>query len=155
MTMRTLAAGAFLALAVATQACAGELVGPGRFCGYSAIIDLAPEEKVTTLAGGVHGGDFRWEGPFGSLDVYGTGWASRPKRRMVSPPSGAKPARFAEQRVDGRYEVAIWNGAHGAAYFRSTSPLTPSQLAAIGRIVLFEEGETPSGCNLRAGFSRD
>ena len=134
---------------------AGELVGPGRFCGYSPIIDLMPGEKVTTLEGGIHGGSFRWEGAFGSLEVHGIGWASRPTGRMIEAATGTRPARFGQRRRNGRYEVAIWNGAHGAAYFISSRPFTAMQLEAIGRMVLFEEGQTPTGCDLRTVFSWD
>ena len=63
---------------VSSKANAGELVGPGRFCGYSPIIDLQAGEKVVTLQGGIHGGSFLWEGPFGKLEVHGIGWASPP-----------------------------------------------------------------------------
>lgn len=142
-----------VALAFSAYAEAGDLAGPARFCGYAPIIDLLPGETITTLEGGIHGGGFRWEGPFGALDVRGIGWAARPKGRIVEAQSGAKPARFAQRRVDGRYQIAIWNGAHGAAYFSSTRPLTALQIKAIGRVTLFEEGETPSGCDLRTTFS--
>ena len=103
----------FLALAVAlpNQAIADELAGSARFCGYSPIIDLFEGEKITTLDGGIHSGSFRWEGPFGSLDVSGLGWAGRPDGRIVEAQTDAKPARFAQRRVEGRYVVAIWNGA--------------------------------------------
>ncbi|MGH7027739.1 hypothetical protein [Brevundimonas sp.] len=132
-----------------------ELEGPARFCGYSPIIDLLPGEKVTTLEGGIHAGSFRWEGAFGSLNVAGIGWASRPPGRIVVAQSGARPARFAQRRVDDRYVVAVWNGANGAAYFSSPSPLTPQQISAIGRVTLFEEGQVPLGCDLRTAFSWD
>lgn len=141
-----------LILVFPASARAGEIEGPGRFCGYSPIIDLRPGEKVTTLEGGIHGGRFRWDGPFGSLDVYGIGWASRPKGRMIRAP-GTRPARFARRRIEAGHEIAIWNGAHGAAYFRSAAPFTASQLRAIDRVDLFEEGQTPSGCKLRTMFS--
>jgi hypothetical protein len=137
------------------QAEAGELKGPGRFCGYSPIIDLLPGETITTLEGGVHAGKFRWEGPFGSLEVSGIGWASRPPGRIVVAQSGTRPALFAQRRTDGRYVVAIWNGAHAAAYFSSDSPFTPDQIRAIGRVALYQEGETPEGCNLRTIFAWD
>lgn len=148
----------FLAAAAAlasTQALASELEGPARFCGFSPIIDLLPDEKITTLKGGIHGGSFRWEGPFGSLDVLGIGWASRPPGRVVRAQTATEPARFAQRREDGRYVVAIWNGAQGAAYFRSNSRLTRDQLRAIDRVVLFQEGETPPGCDLWTTFVWD
>ena len=153
--LRTVIVAAALGTLFATQASAGELKGPGRFCGYSPIIDLLPGETITTLGGGIHGGSFRWEGAFGSLDVHGIGWASRPKGRLVEGPSGTRPARFAQRRVDQRFQIAIWNGAHGAAYFSSTMPLTALQRSAIRRVTLFEEGQTPSGCDLRTVFVWD
>lgn len=134
---------------------AHDLEGPARFCGYSPIIDLLPGEKVTTLEGGIHAGSFLWEGSFGLLKVRGVGWASRPLGRVVEAQTDARPARFAQRRVDGGYEVAIWNGANGAAYFSSSAPLTRQQISAIDRVALFEEGQTPSGCALRTAFSWD
>ena len=151
--MKTLIVAAALAMMVCAPAQAGVLEGPGRFCGYSPIIDLLPDEAVTTLEGGIHAGNFRWEGPFGALDVRGIGWAGRPKGRIVQAGTATKPARFAPREVEGRHEVALWNGAHGAAYFSSATPLTPRQMKAIGRVTLFEEGETPSNCKLRTLFS--
>ena len=139
--------------ATAAPVSAGELAGPGRFCGYSPIIDLLEGEKVTTLQGGIHGGSFRWDGAFGSLEVNGIGWASRPKGRIVSKQTDVRPARFAQRRTDGRYQIAIWNGRHGAAYFTSPNRFTRQQIEAIERVRLFEEGETPEGCNLRTVFS--
>ncbi|WP_213980882.1 hypothetical protein [Sphingomonas sp. dw_22] len=132
---------------------AGELNGPGRFCGYAPIIDLVAGERVVTLQGGIHGGTFRWEGAFGMLDVHGIGWASKPPGRIVARRAGKGPVRFGQRRVDGKYMVAIWNGRHGAAYFQSPRALTRAQLAAIDRVDLFEEGEEPQGCKLRTIFS--
>lgn len=143
------------AFVISSEANAGELAGPGRFCGYAPIIDLVAGEKVTTLEGGIHGGSFRWDGDFGSLEVHGIGWASRPKGLIVKAASGVKPARFAQRRAKEGYEIAIWNGAHGAAYFKSQKPFTGSQLVAIDRALLFEEGQVASGCDLRTIFSWD
>jgi hypothetical protein len=151
--MRKLVTAAVLATAFPLLAEAAEIEGPARFCGYSPIIDLLPAEKVTTLEGGIHGGSFRWEGAFGSLEVRGIGWASKPKGRIVEVQTGTKPARFAQRRISKRYEVAIWNGGHGAAYFSSDKPLSAHQLRAISRVQLFEEGQDPSGCKLRTSFS--
>jgi len=142
-----------LTLALSARAHAADLKGPARFCGYSPIIDLLPGETVTTLAGGMHAGSFRWQGAFGTLQVNGIGWASRPKGRIARPLSASRPARFAQRRDDGSYQVAIWNGAHGAAYFTSPRPLSAAQLTAIDRVTLFEEGQDPSGCDLRTVFS--
>jgi hypothetical protein len=144
---------AFAAAAITGPVSAGELTGPARFCGYSPIIDLLESERVTTLQGGIHGGSFRWEGAFGALEVHGIGWASRPKGRIVSELTAFRPARFAQRRSRGRYVIAIWNGRHGAAYFMSENRFTKQQIEAIGRVRLFEEGETPEGCNLRSVFS--
>ena len=150
--MRKLFAAVAFAL-LASSAQAAELEGPARFCGYSPIIDLLAGERITTLEGGIHSGTFRWDGPFGSLEVHGIGWASRPPGQIVEPKRGERPARFAQRRVAGEYVVAIWNGANGAAYFRSPRPITRSQMRAIERVTLFEEGQTPMGCNLRTMFS--
>lgn len=151
--MRRMAVAAVIGLSFPIFADASEIDGPARFCGYAPIIDLLPGEKITTLGGGIHSGSFRWEGPFGSLDVYGIGWARRPPGRIVEDRTDSKPARFAQRRVDKRYEVAIWNGGHGAAYFSSERPLNADQLRAIGRVQLFEEGEDPLDCNLRTSFA--
>lgn len=153
--MKTLMALSVAAAMLSTQANAGVLDGPARFCGYSPIIDLLPGERITTLEAGIHGGSFRWEGSFGSLNVSGIGWASRPPGRIVEEQTGTKPARFAQRRADNRYVVAIWNGAQGAAYFSSESRLTAEQLHAINRVALFQEGQSPSGCDLRTVFSWD
>ena len=140
-----------MSLAAPTQA--GTLKGPGRFCGYSPIIDLVPGEEVVTLQGGIHGGSFRWTGAFGSLEVSGTGWASKPRGRKVRGADGDRPALFSQGHDRDRYVVSIWNGRHGAAYFSSSLPLTPAQLRAVDRVRLFEEGDEPQGCNLRTVFS--
>jgi hypothetical protein len=134
-------------------AAASELKGPGRFCGYSPIIDLLPGERVVTIQGGIHGGTFRWEGPFGSLDVHGVGWAAPPESWTPNGVTSKGHARFKERWVSGRYEVVIWNRRNGAAYFLSKRHLTAQQLAAIDRVDLFEEGEVPKGCQLRTAFS--
>jgi hypothetical protein len=55
-------------------------------------------------------------------------------------------------RRGGAYVVAIWNGRQGAAYFTSDQPITAAQLGAIDRVRLYQEGETPEGCNLRTVF---
>jgi len=141
-----------LALFCATSVAASELRGPARFCGYAPIVDLLAGEKVTTLEGGIHAGTFRWEGPFGAIEVYGIGWAAPPEGRVLRAQSGTTPARFAQRRVEGRYEIAIWNGAHGAAYFSSPRPFTARQVDAIDRVRLFEEGQDPPGCKLRTIF---
>jgi len=151
--MRLLLMTLVAALVLAGRSEAADITGPGRFCGYAPIIDLIPGETVTLLEGGIHGGSFLWEGAFGSLKVYGIGWASPPEKELTGPASNAKPAMSKQRRVRGAYEIAIWNGAHGAAYFTSTTPFTTRQTEAIRRVTLFEEGETPSGCKLRTMFS--
>lgn len=153
--MRSLVIAAVLALSLSAPSEAANLAGPGRFCGYAPIIDLLPGERITTLDGGIHGGSFRWDGAFGSLEVYGIGWASRPKGRLPGTASNAKPAMSRERRTDEGYTIAIWNGSHGAAYFRSASRLTAPQVEAIRRVTLFEEGETPTDCDLRTMFAWD
>ncbi|MBH0113043.1 hypothetical protein I5E68_08790 [Novosphingobium sp. YJ-S2-02] len=150
--MRTCLIVASLLCLAPIAASAGELAGPARFCGYSPVIDLLEGEKIETLQGGIHGGSFRWHGAFGILDVEGIGWARRPKGRIVATVRDDEPARFAQRRTADGYEMAIWNGAHGAAYFRSASPFTREQLNAIARVRLFEEGQEPEGCALRTVF---
>jgi hypothetical protein len=144
---------AALPLALASMASdKPDLVGPARFCGYSPIIDLLPGERVTAGNGGMHGGSFRWEGEFGALDAYGVGWASRPKGRALGQPTAKGHIRFRERRDDKRYVVAIWNGRHGAAYFKSDRALSDAQLNAIERVSLFDENDQePAGCDFRAG----
>ncbi len=144
---------AFAALLIAPAATAGDLEGPGRFCGYSPIIDLLPGERIATLNGGIHAGAFRWTGDFGSLEVMGIGWAGKPEGRVALKRNSKGHARFAQRRDEGRYVVALWNGTHGAAYFSSQKPLTEEQLEAIDRVDLFNEGEDPEGCKLRTIFS--
>ena len=140
-------------LFIAGSAGATELVGPGRFCGYSPIIDLLPGERITPLDGGIHGGSFRWDGPFGSFEVHGIGWASPVKGRMVRSPGPGQTARFAQRRVKDGYEIAIWNGKAGTAYFRSKTRFGAAQIAAIDRVRLFDETEPePTGCKLRTIF---
>lgn len=152
--MKALIGAAALVMVFCTQARASDLEGPARFCGYSPIIDLLPGEKVTTLEGGIHSGDFRWEGPFGALHVRGIGWAGRPKGRIVEAGTSTRPARFAQRReTGGGHVVALWNGGHGAAYFSSAAPLTARQIEAIRRVTLFEEGQSPPDCALRTVFS--
>lgn len=152
--MRSAATGLLtVAVLASAPAQASALHGPARFCGYSPIIDLLPGERVTTRGGGIHGGSFRWEGAFGALEVHGIGAASRPKGRIVKALSADRPARFAERRTERGHEIAIWNGAHAAAYVLSPRSFTQKQISAIERVTLFEEGENPSGCKLRTVFS--
>jgi hypothetical protein len=143
---------AFAALHWSCAASASELAGPARFCGYSPVIDLLPGERVVTREGGIHGGTFRWDGPFGTLDVAGVGWASRPPG-IVAGGTSTGLIRFRERRAHGQYTIAIWNGRSGAAYFSSRRRLTRQQIAAIDRVDLFQEGEEPQRCNLRTVFS--
>lgn len=141
------------ALSLAQVTSAGELKGPGRFCGYSPIIDLLPGERVTTLVGGIHGGSFLWEGRFGSLEVNGIGLASRPPGKLLAGKTSKGHVRFKQRFESGEYVVAIWNERQGAAYFSSAVPITARDWAAIDRVDLFQEGEDPEHCNLRTIFS--
>ena len=146
-------AAALAVLAVPPNAAAADWAGPGRFCGYSPIIDMVKGERIRTLVGGIHGGTFRWSGSFGTLEVHGIGWASKPPGRALPRRTAKGHIRFAERRKDGLHVVAIWNGEHGADYFQSPQPLTRAQLAAIDRVDLFDEGEEPEGCDYRTIFS--
>jgi hypothetical protein len=141
-----------LAATASTSLKAADLEGPARFCGYSPVIDLLPGERITLLKGGIHGGTFRWDGAFGSLDVFGIGWARKPNARVAKRGLGSTPTRFAERQVKGRYEIVIWNRSHGAAYFTSAAPFTPEQILAIGRVHLIDEGQTAEGCKLTTRF---
>lgn len=139
----------------ASPADGAELKGPGRFCGFSPIIDLNAGERIVTLEGGIHSGRFRWEGAFGTLEVDGIGWAAEPRGRKMKARTTGGHIRFAQKKVGSSYEVAIWNGRQGAAYFQSARPLTTAQLTAIDRVILFQEGEDPGRCNLKTIFSWD
>ena len=141
-----------MAACSAPAAYAADLSGPARFCGYSPIIDLESGETITTMESGIHAGTFRWDGNFGSLKVTGIGWASRPRGRIVVDQTDEKPARFQEFFSEGEFVVAIWNGAQGVAYFTSDRPMTQPQMQAIDRVRLYQEGETPEGCDLRTVF---
>jgi hypothetical protein len=129
--------------------------GPGRFCGYSPIIDLAEDESIEPLGGGIHGGRFRWTGAFGALEVGAIGWASKPKGRQLREHTATGQIRFAERRDKGNFVIAIWNGRQAVAYFTSPRRFTTEQLAAIGRVALFQEGEEPEPetCKYRMFFS--
>jgi hypothetical protein len=141
------------ALAWPNGANAGELVGPGRFCGYAPIIDLVEGERIVTLDGGIHGGTFEWHGPFGVLKVWGIGWAGKPAGRMFDRSSAKGHAVFSQRKDAGEFTVAIWNRANGAAYFKSATRLAKTQLKAIDRVDLFDETQSyPSGCKLRTIF---
>jgi hypothetical protein len=146
--LRTLAMIAILAGASPD----GEWTGPARFCGYSPIIELREGEAIKTSGGGIHGGQFRWTGEFGTLEVSGIGWASKPKGRQLPDPTGTGQIRFAERRTKGDFVIAISNGRQGAAYFKSPRRFTSAQIAAIDRVGLFQEGEEPDGCDYRTIF---
>lgn len=139
-------------VATATPAAASELRGPGRFCGYAPIIDLREGERIVTLQGGIHGGTFRWEGSWGVMTVDGIGWASPPPGRELRKRTPGGTIRFAERQSEGGRVIAIWNGREGTAYFHTVGRFTPTQIAAIDRVRLFQEGEEPDGCKLRTVF---
>jgi hypothetical protein len=155
---------AILLLFMPSVTLAADLNGPGRFCGYSPIIDLVEGESVATLDGGIHSGSFQWTGTFGTLHVTGIGWAGKPKGRMRDKPTSKGHAFFAERRDSGKHVVAIWNRRNGAAYFHSSNRLTDDQLKAIDRVDLFDENDVygkrdpaqstivPSDCKLRTVF---
>lgn len=151
MVRPLLAAALLWSLCWTDRAQAGELKGPGRFCGYSPIIDLLEGERVVTLDGGIHSGRFRWEGAFGTLEVRGNGWAS-PPGGLAMKPTARGFARFRATEPD---SVGIWDGKHAVAYFSARGGVTAAHLAAIDRVDLFGEGEDPGKCNLRTLFSWD
>jgi hypothetical protein len=154
--VRWLFAPIAVALLLGQPASAGarEFEGPGRFCGYSAIVDLLPGEVIETLEGGIHGGTFRWRGAFGTLEVDNIGWARRPRGRAERRQTATGQTLFQERRREGRFVTAIWNRQHGAAYFYSDRRLTPAQREAIERVGLFDElhGD-PEACRFRTVFS--
>nr|MBP6435335.1 hypothetical protein [Sphingorhabdus sp.] len=127
--------------AASSQVSGSELAGPGRFCGYSPIIDLIEGERIVTLEGGIHGGTFDWHGSFGTLNVWGIGWAGKPKGKMRHKLTDKGHAIFQPRKEDGKYVIAIWNKANGAAYFRSSSQFTKAQIMAIERVDLFDEAK--------------
>jgi hypothetical protein len=129
------------------------LDGPGRFCGYAPIIDLVAGEHVQPLEGGIHSGSFRWEGSFGTLDVRGMGWASKPRGEARPGRTSAGQILFGPRRERDGYVVAIWNGRNGSAYFHSPTRFTPAQLSAVQRVSLFDElGPKPENCKLSTIF---
>jgi hypothetical protein len=129
--------------------------GPGRFCGYGLIVDLLPGERIGPLNGGIHGGSFEWSGRFGALVVYGIQWGSPPRGREHNGKTSKGQIRLGEIVDHGMYEVGLWNGRAGVAYFRSKRPITKLQRQAIERVDLFQEGEEPTGCKFRTAFSWD
>ncbi len=139
----------FLAPPVAAQ----DWIGPGRFCGYSPVIDLLAGEKVTPLEGGIHAGSFRWEGSFGAMKVVGIGWASPPPGFVAAGRTSKGMTLFRQRRMKGEYRVAIWNRSHGVAYFSSPNRFTGAQRAAVDRVDLHDEGDEPQGCKWRTIFS--
>lgn len=144
-------AALFVSCCWANVAGASELKGPGRFCGYSPIIDLVKGERIIALDGGIHSGRFRWEGAFGTLEVRGNGWASPPGGLTMKPTAKG----FAQFRATEPNTVGIWDGEHAVAYFSAPAGLTAAHLAAIDRVDLFGEGEDPGKCNFRMLFSWD
>lgn len=131
---------------------ASDFVGPGRFCGYSAIIDLEPGEKVEPLGYGIHGGEFRLTGSFGSLEVGESGWARKPSGR-VKALTALKLTMFHQHRQESRWMIALWNGEHGVARFVADTRFTTEQLKVIERVRLINEGDEPDGCKYRVIFT--
>jgi hypothetical protein len=136
-------------LVAAAGATAADLEGPARYCGYSAIIDLAPGEAVTAQSGGMHGGWFEWSGSFGTLQVRNNGFAKRPEGTRFRELTTTGQTRFHPTRKDGKYRIALWNRRYGTAYFQSDERFTESQLAAIDRVHLYDEWSKPEGCSFR------
>ena len=132
---------------------AKDWIGPGRFCGYSPVIDLLPGEQVIPLEGGIHMGSFRWEGGFGAMKIVGIGWASPPRGFIEAGRTSKGMTLFRQRRMKGEYRVGIWNRSHGVAYFSSPNRFTAKQRAAIDRVDLHDEGDEPQGCKWRTIFS--
>lgn len=150
--MARAALAAVLALFAGAPAAASELRGPGRFCGYSAIIDLAADERVVTLQGSIHSGSFRWEGAWGGMTVSDSELASPGNGKIAVERTAGGATRVAERRDGTRHVVAIGNGRSAAAWFSSDKPFTAAQLSAIDHVRLFGDGQAPDGCNLRTVF---
>jgi hypothetical protein len=130
--------------------------GPGKFCAYAAIIELSDTENITAHMVGIHSARFTWQGSFGELDVRAIGWASEPKGRLAVQKTSLGHMMFAERRVEQGYEVAIWNGDHGAVYFRSPKRFTADQMNVIDQVDLFDEAKPkPEGCKYRMLFAWD
>ena len=105
--MRQLLVGVLFSLALSTPSYCADLEGPGRFCGYAPIIDLLPGESITVLKSGIHGGSFRWDGAFGSLDVLGRYEALRNEEsaKATALQGGISPRRRVRRR-GGREGIA-------------------------------------------------
>ena len=133
---------------------ASHFTGPGRFCGYSAIIDLNEDESIETMSGGIHAGGFLWKGKFGVLEVLNIGWASKPPGVKKTNLTSTGQTIFLENWDDGKFQIAIWNRRNGSAYFRSPDEFSDEQMGAIDRVYLFDETESePKGCKYRTVFS--
>ncbi|PXA98760.1 hypothetical protein DMC47_06870 [Nostoc sp. 3335mG] len=143
---------AILARAAGAPAAASELRGPGRFCGYSPVIDLVAGERVVTLKGGIHSGSFRWEGPWGRMTVWGSEIGSPDDEKVAVERTAGGTTRYAERREGDRYVITIWNRSSAMARFSSKRRFTAPQLAAIDRVELFDAGQRPEGCNLKTIF---
>jgi hypothetical protein len=126
--------------------------GPGRFCGYSAIIDLRQGETISNMEGGIHGASFAWSGAFGRFDIRANGWAAPPSSSVVMVrPDGVR--ELATRRSKGHYQTTLWNGRQGVVSFTTDRRPTAAQMAAMRRVSLFQEGEEPSECRYRMTFS--
>jgi len=139
-------------LAAGDPAAAHALHGPGRFCGYSTVIDLRADERVVTLEGSIHSGSFRWEGPWGHMTVRDSEIASPGHRKVAVERTPGGAIRLAERRDGNGYVVAIGNGRSAAAWFSNDTRFTAAQLAAIDRVTLFADGQQPERCDLRTVF---
>lgn len=129
--------------------------GPGRFCGYAAIIELRSGERIIPTQGGIHGGTFEWQGAFGKLEVVNIGWAAKPREEPMPARTGTGQTQFPEVLGKDGHSKKIWDRANGVAIFTSDAPLTAAQLEAIDRVGLFTEGERPENCKYGTVFSWD
>lgn len=125
--------------------------GPGKFCGYATIIQLQDGETISPGEGGIHGGNFVWEGEFGRLEVVEIGWA-KPRGSTMQTRTAAGMLQIAESTERFDFVRTIWNGEYGVATFTSSARLLGHHIDAIGRVTLFNEGERPQDCDYIFGF---
>lgn len=140
-----------LALFLTAQKADARFDGPGRFCGYSVVLDLQRGENIEAMSLGIHSGNFVWSGSFGRLEVSNVGWARKPEGVLEGTRKGLTTFRI--ERA-GREGLALWNGRAGAAYFFGSGRITAEQRAAIDRVYLIDElSDEPQGCRYRTIFS--
>ncbi len=151
-----------LALALVTTLAAGDgesekepWQGPGRFCGYATVLDLADREQLVLGEGGMHSSHYRWSGPFGAIDVSEINWASPPdgSGRVIVETGSRRTYR--KRLVSGEWKYAVWDKGHLTAYLSSNAfDGSKRDLTLVDRIALVDHaGETAKDCKYRLVFS--